>query len=99
MRTALIILSLLGSLSLKAQTYGQMKVWDSHERHPKITSIEFEEPDMQLATYDAVYGHGAMMENPYYGLRVYIDQRQNIDLYGKRKAAAELMTTDFYTTR
>ncbi|MCD8304724.1 MAG: DUF4861 domain-containing protein [Prevotellaceae bacterium] len=105
-RTALLI-ALMGSLiSLKAQTYAQLKLWDSHERHPHINEIEFDETRLaeadslfaSLSTYDALYGHGAMMENEFYAIRVYMDARQSVDLYGKRGYDPELFLTDFYTT-
>ncbi len=80
------------------QTYAQMKVWDSHERHPQIMEIEFSGDEEDIATYDAIYGHGAMMENESYALRVYIDSRQSIDLYGKKNPEPELATTNFYST-
>jgi len=87
-----------GQSAASAQTYAQLKVWDSHERYPKINEIEFEGADSALATYDAIYGHGAMMENDFYGLRVYMDHRQSIDLYGKRTPQLELAITNFYST-
>ena len=87
-----------GFSSAQAQTYAQLKLWDSHERYPLINEIEFEGADSSLATYDAIYGHGAMMENEYYGLRVYMDHRQSVDLYGKRMPQIELPTTNFYST-
>lgn len=82
-----------------AQTYAQLKIWDSHERYPKVNEIEFQGADSTLATYDAIYGHGAMWESDYVGFRVYMDHRQSIDLYGKRVAQMELDRTNFYSTR
>ncbi len=94
----LLLIVALVSLQTKAQTYAQMKLWDSHERHPKVWEIEFVGADETIATYDAIYGHGAMMENESYALRVYMDHRQSIDLYGKRHKEPELAVTDFYTS-
>ncbi len=94
----LLALAALAVSPTSAQTYAQMKVWDSHDRHPKINEIEFQQADEDLATYDAIYGHGAMMENESYALRVYIDSRQCIDLYGKHHAQPELAITNFYST-
>ncbi len=107
-RTALLI-ALIGALispKAQAQTYTQLKLWDSHERHPHINEIEFDETCYaeadslfaSLSTYDALYGHGAMMENEFYAIRVYMDARQSVDLYGKRGYDPELFLTDFYTT-
>ncbi len=94
----LLLIAAVFATQTKAQTYAQMMVWDSHERHPKVWEIEFVGDDEAIATYDAVYGHGAMMENESYALRVYMDHRQSVDLYGKRHKEPELAVTDFYTT-
>lgn len=83
----------------KSFAYAQMKLWDSHLRYPKINEIEFEGADLTLATYDAIYGHGAMWETDYLGFRIYMDHRQSIDLYGKKKAQLELDSTNFYSNR
>lgn len=94
----LFLLYLLMVLPTTAQTAAQMKLWDSHERHPQIWHVEFDGADSLLATYDAVYGHGPMVENETYALRVYAQPWPRIDLYGKRRSAPELSVTDFYTT-
>ncbi len=94
----LLLIAATFATQTKAQTYAQMMVWDSHERHPKVWEIEFVGDEEPIATYDAVYGHGAMMENESYALRVYMDHRQSVDLYGKRHKEPELAVTDFYTT-
>ncbi|MCF0199081.1 MAG: DUF4861 family protein, partial [Bacteroidaceae bacterium] len=83
----------------QAQVYGQLKLWDSHLRYPQINEIEFCGADSSLATYDAVYGHGAMWESEWVGFRIYMDHRQSIDLYGKQQAQLELATTNFYSNR
>lgn len=93
----LVILS-VWTICLHAQVYAQLKLWDSHLRYPKINEIEFQGADLSLATYDAIYGHGAMWESEYVGFRVYMDHRQSIDIYGKRKPQMELDVTNFYTT-
>ncbi len=96
--TLAVLAALAWGAPAGGQTYAQMKVWDSHERHPQVMEIEFPGEVEDAAVYDALYGHGAMMENESYALRVYIDSRQSIDLYGKRSAEPELATTDFYST-
>ncbi len=99
MRKAFFIFSfLLSAFSCHAQTFGQLMLWDSHQRHPQIWSIEFDGSDSLLATYDAIYGHGTMIENTDYALRVYMSQWPRIDLYGKRLKTPELPVTQFYTT-
>ena len=88
----------LFSLSVSAQVSAQMKLWDQKFRFPKINEIEFQGDTPQLASYDAIYGHGAMWENEWMGFRVYLDYRQSIDLYGKKHPQMELDQTNFYTT-
>lgn len=98
MKKALLLLFLITSSALAhAQVYAQLKLWDSHLRYPKINEIEFEGADSALATYDAIYGHGAMWESEYVGFRVYMDHRQSIDLYGKKLPQMELDSTNFYS--
>lgn len=81
-----------------AQVTAHMKLWDRKYRYPRVNSIEFKGDVPSLASYDAVYGHGAMWENEWIGFRVYMDHRQSIDLYGKKQARMELDETNFYTT-
>jgi len=91
------VLMLMCPLKAEAQVYAQLKLWDSHLRFPKINEIEFQGADMTLATYDAIYGHGAMWESEYVGFRIYMDHRQSIDLYGKKYPQLELDSTNFYS--
>lgn len=93
----LFALMFVCSLSIDAQVYAQLKIWDSHERHPKINQIEFLPADEALASYDAIYGHGTMWESEYVGFRIYMDHRQSIDLYGKKTPQLELDSTNFYS--
>lgn len=89
----------LGQWSMvSAQVSAHMKLWDRKYRYPRVNVLEFQGDTPPLASYDAVYGHGAMWENEWIGFRVYMDHRQSIDLYGKRIAQMELDSTNFYTT-
>ncbi|MBO4907265.1 MAG: DUF4861 domain-containing protein [Bacteroidaceae bacterium] len=76
-----------------------MKVWDRKYRYPYINSIEYKGCNEPLATYDAIYGHGAQWESELVGFRIYIDHRQSIDLYGKPTPQLVLDQTNFYSTR
>ena len=78
--------------------HAHMKLWDRKYRYPRVNHVEFRGDVPQLASYDAVYGHGAMWENEYMGFRVYVDYRQSVDLYGKRQARMELDSINFYST-
>lgn len=81
------------------QVYAQLKLRDQKLRYPRINSVEFAGSADPRATYDAIYGHGAMWESEYVGFRVYMDNRQSIDLYGKKYPQLELDTTNFYSNR
>lgn len=96
------ILSLLFlgvSLTSMAQTDAYIKIHDSHNRHPRAVAIEFPGDTEFPADYDALYGHGAVIENPWLAVRVYMDARQSIDLYLKQTPRLELDRTGFYSTK
>ena len=81
------------------RTSAFMKVWDRKYRYPYINSIEYQGRNEPLATYDAIYGHGAQWESELVGFRVYMDHRQSIDIYGKPTPQLVLDQTNFYSTR
>ena len=81
------------------RTAAFMKVWDRKYRYPYINSIEYQGCNEPLATYDAIYGHGAQWESELVGFRVYMDHRQSIDIYGKPTPQLVLDKTNFYSTR
>ena len=47
-------------------------------------------------TYDLLHHHGVAFESELNGVRIYFDQRQTLDLYGKRHHRLELQQTQFY---
>ena len=81
-----------------AQTDAYIKLFDHHERYPRVESVTFPGDCESLAMYDAIYGHGAVIENPWVAYRVYMDHRQSLDLYVKQTPQIELDVTGFYTT-
>ena len=85
--------------SFPPRTAAFMKVWDRKYRYPYINSIEYQGRNAPLATYDAIYGHGAQWESELVGFRVYMDHRQSIDIYGKPTPQLVLDKTNFYSTR
>lgn len=98
MRFIFALLTSATAICASAQTDAYIKVHDSHERHPRITTVTFPGNSDWLAAYDAIYGHGAVIENPWVAYRVYMDHRQSLDLYVKAKPQLELDVTGFYTT-
>ncbi|MDE7419031.1 MAG: DUF4861 domain-containing protein [Muribaculaceae bacterium] len=90
---------LLGiSMSSFAQTDAYIKLRDEKKTHPRIESITFPGDANTRYMYDAIYGHGAVIENPWVAYRVYMDNRQSLDLYVKQTPQLELDVTGFYTT-
>lgn len=99
MRTVVMLISVLLSLSAVAQTDAYIKMNDKNKRHPRAVAIEFPGNTVFPADYDAIYGHGAVLENPWLAIRVYMDSRQSIDLYLKHNPGLELDRTGFYSTK
>ena len=48
-------------------------------------------------TYNLQHHHGVAFESELNGIRIYFDERQTLDLYGKFKKRLELKDTQFYT--
>lgn len=78
------------------RVYANMGLNDKYGKYPTISSIEAA-GDSYL--FKDVYPHGAEFESELTAYRVYFDERQNIDLYGKRKAGLELSRTHFYSVK
>ena len=49
--------------------------------------------------YHLPHHHGVALENELIAMRIYFDERQTIDLYGKYNKGLELKETQFYTTK
>ncbi len=77
------------------RTYADMMLEDKKNKYPKITSLE---APGESYLYNDLYHHGAAWENEITAYRIYFDQRQNIDIYGKKLRRLELADTHFYTT-
>lgn len=86
------------TLGAAAQTDAYIKLRDEKKTHPRILEISFPGDANNRYMYDAIYGHGAVIENPWVAYRVYMDNRQSLDLYVKQTPQIELDVTGFYTT-
>lgn len=75
-----------------------IKLNDIKGQHPKVQSITYPGDANLLDMYNSIYGHGAVFENEYMAYRIYMDNRQSIDIYGKTTPQLEMETTGFYTT-
>lgn len=94
-----LTLFLSGSfVSVLADTDAYIKLFDHHGKHPRILSVTYPGDANTLDMYNSIYGHGAVIENPWVAFRVYMDHRQSLDLYVKQKPQIELDITGFYTT-
>lgn len=100
MKKTILSACLLFGLSIPAfaQTDAYIKLRDEKMTHPRIESITFPGDANTRYMYDAIYGHGAVIENPWVAYRVYMDNRQSLDLYVKQTPQLELDVTGFYTT-
>lgn len=79
-------------------SYAYIKIRDEKKTHIKVASIAFPGTVDTRAMYNSIYGHGAVMEGLHNALRIYMDNRQSVDLYGKNEPRLELEETGFYTT-
>ncbi|MBD5356151.1 MAG: DUF4861 domain-containing protein [Bacteroides sp.] len=86
------------NLTMNAQCDAYIKLYDKAGKHPRIMSVTYPGDANSLDMYNSIYGHGAVIENPWVAYRVYMDNRQSLDLYVKQSPQLELDITGFYTT-
>ena len=70
-----------------------------NDKYGKLPTIHGIEAPGDSYIFKDVYPHGAEFESELTAYRVYVDNRQNIDLYGKRKRRLELEKTHFYSVK
>lgn len=80
---------------VKPRVYTALQIRDKKDLHPDVMHIE---APASSNIFNDVYMHGMTIESELTGYRIYFDQRQNIDLYGKKYRRIELPETQFYTT-
>ena len=79
-----------------ARTYAQMRLNDKGQKCPHIQYITFDGRVPVKQSYSAMYHHGPAFESELVAFRAYMDNRQSIDLYGKKYQRLELAETNFY---
>ena len=79
-----------------ARVYAQMRLNDKSQKNPHIRYITFEGSVPVKQSYSAMYHHGPAFESELVAFRAYMDNRQSIDLYGKKFRRLELAETNFY---
>lgn len=72
-----------------------LQIRDKKDLHPDVLKVE---APASTNIYNDIYMHGITVESELVGYRIYFDERQNLDLYGKKKRQLEIATTQFYTT-
>ena len=97
-RYILGLVACTAAMGAAAQTDAYIKLRDEKKTHPRIDAITCPGDANTRYMYDAIYGHGAVIENPWVAYRVYMDNRQSLDLYVKQTPQIELDFTGFYTT-
>lgn len=82
-----------------AQVYAQMKLNDKGQKHPPIQylSVPGTTPPKQI--YSALAHHGPAFESDLVAYRIYFDNRQSIDIYGKKLRQLELETGNYYSSQ
>lgn len=80
------------------RVHAQMMINDKKSRFPHISSMTVPGTTKFGDIYDALYHHGPAFESELVGFRVYFDNRQSVDIYGKKHKRLELSETNFYTT-
>lgn len=96
-----IFIALAATLSVQgmwSQNDTYIKLHDKNAKHPRIEAITFPGDADTREMYNSIYGHGGVIENPWVAYRVYMDNRQSLDLYVKQTPQLELDVTGFYTT-
>ena len=82
-----------------ARTRAYIKLHDQKGKHPEVNSITYPGNADLLDMYNSLYGHGAVFESELAAFRIYMDNRQSIDIYGKTHPRLEMDHTGFYTTK
>lgn len=88
----------IGPQTFEQKSRAYLKLRDEKKKYPEIKAITYPGDANNSIIYNTIYGHGAVMESMLNAWRIYVDNRQSIDLYGKKARQLELETTGFYTT-
>ena len=86
----------------KARTFAEMvlrnpKVKEKNKHDIYLSSITIDKRTTN--PYNVLHHHGVAFESELIAMRIYMDKRQTIDLYGKFHKGLELEQTQFYTSK
>ena len=75
-----------------AQVYAEMLLSDKSKGHKSIQSLTV---PGHVNVYNNLHHHGPAFESALVAYRIYFDERQTVDIYGKRKQQLEIGQTQF----
>lgn len=84
-----------GKSVVTPRIYSVLQIRDKKDLYPNVLKVE---APAESNIFNDIYMHGITIESDMVGFRIYFDERQNIDLYGKKLQRLELEKTQFYTT-
>ena len=79
-----------------SQVYAEMLLSDKKGNHPQIQSLTI---PGESYIYNNLHHHGPAFESELVAYRIYFDQKQTVDIYGKYKKGLEIKETQFYPTK
>lgn len=88
--------------SYPTRTYAEIvlrnpKIKDKNRQDIYLNAISIDQETKD--PYHVLHHHGVAFENELIAMRIYMDKRQTIDLYGKFHKGLELKQTQFYTSK
>ncbi len=84
-----------------ARTFAQLVLCNPKVKEKNKQDIYLSSITLTKATadqYHVLHHHGVAFENELVAMRIYMDARQTVDIYGKFREGLELNDTQFYTT-
>ncbi len=81
-----------------AKVYAQMKLNDKSKKTPAIQYLTVPGTTLAKEIYSGMYHHGPAFESELVAYRIYFDNRQSIDIYGKKLRQLELATSNYYSS-
>lgn len=89
----IVLSSEKSSRKYPSRVYASLKIRDKKDKHPSITSLTV---PGTVNVYNNVLPHGAVIESELVGYRIYFNQKQTTDLYGKFNKGLEIEACGFY---
>lgn len=87
--------SLAPTKTYPARVYAEMLLSDRNGKHQHITSLTI---PGSSHIYNLLHHHGPAFESELTAYRIYFDQKQTVDIYGKFNKGLEIEESQFYPT-